>query len=271
MTGAIAAMLGGPDSGGGGGGSPLAVSASPTSVSASAETSTITTSTVNGSISGGTSPYSKQWDILSGSGISPVYPTRTSTAFQATGMSAGVTRNATAQLTVTDNVGTVKKGPVVSISISYPSGGGGTEPPPDLGCPWAEALVHTARGWIAAREVVPGDLVRVLADDRSALAWEPVESNDPASGECFTIISESGHEVTVSDSTPIVLRDGSLIRVAEIDGHELPVERGGEITWERCSVKPAGVLPVCHIRCNQKTYSAGNAEGGGILTHNPKP
>jgi hypothetical protein len=140
-------------------------------------------------------------------------------------------------------------------------------------CPWAEALVHTRRGWIRAADVAPGDELLVLADDREALGgWEPVTSNDAAEEPCFRITGVgSGIAVTVSHSTPITLRDGSLIRVAQIDGHELPFERGGEFWWERCRIEPVGTLPVQHLRCGNMTFSAGNEAGAGILTHNPKP
>lgn len=151
-------------------------------------------------------------------------------------------------------------------SGSGTSGGGG-----DLGCPWAEAFVHSARGWIRARDIIPGDLVLALSEDRTrANEWATVTSNEIYSESCF-VISGSGVRVTVSQSTPITLRDGSIITVAEIAGHELPFEKDGLFWWGPCNIEPVGELPVCKIKCGGKTYSAGDEPGAGILTHNPKP
>jgi hypothetical protein len=63
------------------------------------------------------------------------------------------------------------------------------------------------------------------------------------------------------------LKDGSSILADEINGHELPVDRNG-VVWEPCFITDAGWLPVAHISCHGKTFSAGNEPERGILTHN---
>lgn len=144
-------------------------------------------------------------------------------------------------------------------------GGGGT-------CVWEEAWVETQRGAICAADIVPGDMLRVLADDRLGLAWQECESNEPAIEFSYRITSRAlAFEVTVSQSTPISLRDGSVIAVADIDGHELPLSADDALWWEECCVEPLGPRPVRKIRCGQKTYAAGDVAGRNILTHNPKP
>lgn len=162
-----------------------------------------------------------------------------------------------------------------SVSVTYSaSGGGGGFGGGGFGdCPWAEAWVHTRRGWIKAKDVVPGDEVLILSEDRlRAEEYETVTSNHAAEEHCHVIYGlTTGIKVTVSDSTPITLQDGSLITVKEIDTHALPFEEDGVLWWEPCKILPAGVLPVQHIKCNNKTYSAGDVIGKGILTHNPKP
>lgn len=143
-------------------------------------------------------------------------------------------------------------------------GGGGA------GCPWASAYVHTITGWRRAEDIEPLDEVAVLADDGSGLGgFARVTANVASEQPCFTIRGEvSGVELTVSESTPITLRDGSIINVTEIDGHELPFEDNSGFRWEPCTIRYAGVLTVQHISCGGKTFSAGNAEYAGILTHN---
>lgn len=163
-----------------------------------------------------------------------------------------------------------------SASVTYTSGGSGggdSGGGGGLGCPWAYSFVHTSLGWIEANKVKKGDLVLALSEDReSANDWVEVEENTLFFEHCYTITGQiTGIKVTVSDSTPITLRDGSVIAVADINKHELPFESNGKFWWEECEISDAGTLPVCKIKCHQKTYSAGDKIGYGILTHNPKP
>jgi predicted phage tail protein len=162
------------------------------------------------------------------------------------------------------------------INVTFPSSGtgGGTGTPGGgggiTGCPWEEAFVHTKRGWIKAKEVVKGDEVLVLREDGTgADEWEKVTANYPFVEPCFIIHGrDSRVRVTVSASTPITLRDGSVIKVAEIDGHELPFEGDGRFWWEACDIIPLEERPVCKIMCSDRTFSAGDTRGWGILTHN---
>lgn len=159
-------------------------------------------------------------------------------------------------------------------SFTFPtSGTGGGGGLPGDGCPWAEAFVHTLRGWIRAKEVVAGDHVLCLnRDGAGADDWAEVTSNEPHFEPCYIIQGKlSRVRVTVSHSTPITLRDGSVIKVAEIDGHELPFEGDGRFWWEPCEIIPLEPRAVCKIKCGGRTYSAGDTAGWGILQHNPKP
>lgn len=139
-------------------------------------------------------------------------------------------------------------------------GGGGT-------CPEENQWVRTLRGWVQAKDIVKGDSVFTLEE-----TWVDVESNESGMEFCYLLRGEcSGIEVIVSESTPIVLRDKSIIKVKEIDGHELPYEVHTRIFWDRTFIEPLGVRKVCKISCHQMCYSAGSVPGYGCLTHNPKP
>lgn len=145
------------------------------------------------------------------------------------------------------------------------SGGGGFE------CVWANAWVETRNaGFVLAREIEAGDVLRVLSDDRQTTDWEPCTGNSLAIEDGWVITSASGVAVTVSGSTPITLRDGRIISVAEINEHELPVFVS-ELVWEPCTARRTGRIEVAHILCGQRTYAAGDVAGRQILTHNPKP
>jgi hypothetical protein len=87
----------------------------------------------------------------------------------------------------------------------------------------------------------------------------------------WKIVSESGFVVTLSESTPIKLRDGSLIHVAHVDGHELPCGGDdGELVWERCFAHRTEPISVCRLHIHQRCYGAGDIRGRMIYTHNPK-
>lgn len=161
---------------------------------------------------------------------------------------------------------------VGSVTIDFGGGGGGGDGGGGGECVEANAWVETRRGFVRAREVRAGDRLRVLAEAREGTAWALCEGNSRHDGEPgWRIVSASGIAVTVSASTPITLRDGSVIRVEDIDGHELPVIDPEGFRWEPCSATPAGTIEVCRICCGQNTYAAGDAPERAILTHNPKP
>lgn len=125
--------------------------------------------------------------------------------------------------------------------------------------------------YMRARWIDEGDMLRVLSADREAVEWAPCEGNSLAPGRAYLIRSEGGVEVTLSESTPITLRDGSVIRVVDVDGHALPVLEANEFRWEACRAQPIGNVEVAHIMVGQRTYAAGDVAGRAILTHNPKP
>lgn len=164
------------------------------------------------------------------------------------------------------------------VTITYPAsgtgtGGGGTGGGGGgLTCVDANAFVHCQDGWKTADDVEVGDKILVLNEDRTGVEWETVTKSIQGRETCFTIYGiESGIEVTVSASTPITCRDGSLMKVEDVFMTELPFEADGLMWWELACIRPAGSRRVRKIYVNQKTYSAGDKPGKGILTHNPKP
>lgn len=155
-----------------------------------------------------------------------------------------------------------------------PTGGGGGSGG-ELGggdggnCVSADAWVETMlEGFKKARDVKPGDLLRVLADDRTRTRWEPCTANGVVVSEGYRITTATGIELECSEDTPLTLRDGSMILVGEAEGVELPVFVYGIFDWEKVSIKSIGKIEVAHISCSANVYAAGTKKGASILTHN---
>lgn len=158
------------------------------------------------------------------------------------------------------------------VDVFFPtSGTGGGGGQGGLGCVWDEAWVETRdRGWVQALEITAQDWLKALRQGRDGFEWVRVESVEFSTEDCYRVIAQNGFTVTISWSTPITLRDGTVTDVLHIPGHELPVDEGG-LDWKVCTIEPVGRRRVVKIRCGQRTYSAGDIAGRGILTHNPKP
>lgn len=159
-----------------------------------------------------------------------------------------------------------------SCSVSYPTFGGGSGGGGGGGgtCVASDALVETfERGFVPASEIRAGDRLRVLSSDREGTEWFACERNSPSPARAYLLRSASGIELSLAESTPITLRDGSLARVADIAGQELPVCDADGFRWEACTALAIGNIEVAHIIVGQRTYAAGNEAGRSILTHNP--
>lgn len=142
-------------------------------------------------------------------------------------------------------------------------------PPKEPNCVAAEAWVETRdRGFVQAREIVAGDMLRVLSEDRTGTRWEACTSNDVAPAEAVQIRALNGFTLTCSITTPLTLRDGSTVLAPGAAGKWLPIFDGA-LSWSPVTVAPVGEIEVAHIRCSQATYAAGDEPGRSILTHNP--
>jgi hypothetical protein len=161
---------------------------------------------------------------------------------------------------------------VGTVQVAFPASGGSSGGG-DVGggnCVADDAWVETRdRGFVLARDILPGDFVRVLNETLDGTRWEAVTENRVSLAHGWCITSARGHTLRLSQTTPICIRDGSYISVSDIDGHELPIYVHGEFGWEPCTAKFIGALKVAHIRCSQQVYAAGDVRGLSILTHNP--
>jgi hypothetical protein len=164
------------------------------------------------------------------------------------------------------------------VTVVFPAIGGGTSSggggsAAGSYCVEASMKVYTARGWIPAGEVEPGDYVRVLTSGGKDLTWVPVDANNHAMQQCYKLAgTESDIEVTISETTPLQLEDGTLIYPEVVDGKCLPFVEGKEgadrLWYETVRAEALGLRPVCLIECNNGVYVAGKREYAGIATHN---
>jgi hypothetical protein len=143
------------------------------------------------------------------------------------------------------------------------------------GCVHAESWIETqTRGWLQARDVLVGDLIKTMGEDGRGWEWNPVLANRIQPENGYEIRSESGIILRCSSSTPLTLEDGSYLPLDKLDGHELPVLDGEEYQFEKCWSEFKGSMPVCYISLGGLVYVAGESRGQGIFTHNvvtPKP
>lgn len=135
-------------------------------------------------------------------------------------------------------------------------------------CVAADAWVETEEGFKLGREIVAGDMLRVLADDRESTRWERCTHNHVERALSWLLRTVTGIELYCSAETPVTLRDGSMILVPEVAGHELPVQAQDSFRWEKTWAEEIGEIEVAHISCSRNVYAAGNVKGWSILTHN---
>lgn len=168
--------------------------------------------------------------------------------------------------TVTDASGQTVTGVLnftVSISryvISSGGGGGG-------GCVAATSYVLADK---TAADVVVGDVLFGMTDSLEFMKMA-VKSNRPEYQDSVRITMTTGATLVVSKSTPLTLRDGSLLMVADLTaGIELPVQYD-EATpfWDTvASVEEMGMVEVQVINIGGHSYAAGEQPNAFIYTHN---
>ena len=152
--------------------------------------------------------------------------------------------------------------------------GDGTTPPPSDGgggggggCVWQGAYLQNDEQVINSK---PGDPLWILDEDGEGFHDGSIVSLRYMMQPCWTITTESGIELTASDTTPITLRDGSSINITKILGHDVPVwdEELG-FRWETVTrAMMIGEKTVALLNAGDNTFAAGNSPGKLIFTHN---
>ena len=146
----------------------------------------------------------------------------------------------------------------VSITGGTPGGGGG--------CVWENSVMHNGK---LAKDLKPGDELLIVSGDGETFEKGKVKAISFSPQPCYRLVSESGASVICSDSTPLQLRDGSLVSPKEILGKQLPVLAYGKYSWENIvDVSYIGRHTVAKIDAGNKVYAAGLSKNKQIFTHN---
>ncbi len=126
-----------------------------------------------------------------------------------------------------------------------------------------------------AGEIAVGDEL-ALADEQSlSPSFGVVSYSVRKSAPGFRILTESGIELVCSDSAPIPVKDGRLLRPAGLSGQEVAVrdDTGGDsqTRWERVKeVQAIGAIEVQHVTVGDRSFWAGAQKGKYVLHHNMK-
>ena len=167
--------------------------------------------------------------------------------------------------TVSDSSGQVVTGTMnfnVSIQRYVQSSGGGGG-----GCVAATSYVSANK---LASETVPGDILFGMTDGLEFMKME-VRSNRPEYQDSVRITMTTGATLVVSKSTPLTLRDASVIMVEDLHpGIELPVQYGEDSPfWDAVAeIEEMGMVEVQVINVGGHSYAAGEQPNAYIYTHN---
>lgn len=149
---------------------------------------------------------------------------------------------------------------------SNPNSGGGF--PDDEWCVDADSIMNDGRH---ARDYVAGDILDCYNNDPDVpeIVRLEVQQNAIAVEDCMRLVSTSGASVVASVSTPMTLRDGSMVKFKDMVGQQVLVCRQGGFSWEWVkSLAPVGKREVCKISVSDQCYFSGETEQASIATHN---
>jgi hypothetical protein len=120
---------------------------------------------------------------------------------------------------------------------------------------------------------VPGSPLLMMLGDGSGAGAGAVERIRASSQPCLWFCTETGITLTLSESTPIPVRQQDEIeylsaRDVLIDDI-LPVQDANGFRWEKLArIDQRGVLPVSLLSAGNGVYAAGDEPGRLIFTHN---
>lgn len=89
--------------------------------------------------------------------------------------------------------------------------------------------------------------------------------------DCVRVTTRRGVQLSMSATTPITLKDRSIVLVPDCLGAEIPTMVGNDFRWEPITaIEPIGKKQVAHIDGGGAVFAAGAAAGRWMFTHNYK-
>lgn len=105
--------------------------------------------------------------------------------------------------------------------------------------------------------------------EEPAIDWHPLRSMPFGFAPAYIVMAENGAAVPQSESTPIPLRDGRLVKTLECLGHEVLTNMAGKLEWSRVvSLDYLGVVRVAKPDLGDRVFFAGTTPHATIATHN---
>jgi hypothetical protein len=212
---------------------------------------------------GGNAPFTYAWTFLSATGSAGVFTasgTNTNRLTVSRTQAAAYLRTETWKCTVTDNIGVVRT-VNVQLELEIDDGGGGGS-----GCPAATCSLPDGR---KVADIKAGDLIECVDVVTGERFLRDVRNIKFTMQPCRTLVAKNGGEITQSESTRMILRDGREVTTMEMLGEEVLCYDG------RYSVvvelRDAGELLVANVDLGNVMFFAGDGDGVLFATHNRKP
>ena len=149
------------------------------------------------------------------------------------------------------------------------SGSGGGSLPPSSGggggsyCVDWDTVLPDGR---LARDLQPGDLAECVDVPTGTREWIALRAIAFGEADCYAVRTAHG-EVIQSDTTPMVMRDGSIVLTPDLDDRELLTHAHG---FERARIERIGRRKVVKVDFGNRMFFAGTRPDNAIATHNIK-
>lgn len=158
----------------------------------------------------------------------------------------------------------------ITIPTSGSSSGGGGSGGGDPG-DWCVDIDSVLPDGRCVRDLQIGDMVPCWNMDASnpQIEMRPVVAIGFGTEESYRLVTTSLATVTQSRSTPMNLRDGSVVRTTEMFGKEVLVNRDNVLSWELvCDLIRVGDRQVVKLNLGDRVFFAGDRNEATIATHN---
>lgn len=176
----------------------------------------------------------------------------------------GGSKTLVASTSVVDTYNSDSRVLVGSVTVAFPasgsSGGGGSggyEPE----CVDYDAVLPDGR---LVRELRVGDMVECVDVRTGERGMFPLLAQGFGWADCYRVTTAHG-EVIQSDTTPMDMPDGSVVRTPELGGQPVLQREHG---WETAAIEYVGPRRVCKPDLGDRMFFAGTSADRCIATHN---
>lgn len=211
---------------------------------------------------GGIAPFSYAWALIAATGSAGNFTATASPANKINCSRTGSTnylRTETWRCTVTDNAGTIRTiNVVVELEIEADTGGGS-------GCPDVNCVLPDGR---RVGDLKVGDIVECVDVVTGERFMRHVRNITFSMQPCMTLRMAGGGTITQSESTRMVLRDGTEVTTPEMLLEEVLNYNGG---FEQVlGLKQVGERLCANVDLGNVMFFCGDADGAVFATHNAK-